>query len=566
MHKIIYIVLLLLAFNGASFSQKNVLNRLKSIDKITADTNAIKALEIILNENLTVNQQLEVNLRLLVRLYHSQQFGKAVLIGNTGLALAQKQHLDSMEGAFNKQLGNAYYYMELRKKAKEYFKTAYDIAHEKKLWELEASCSHNYGAVLTDFREFKEGEYYLKNSIKILEQHTKNIQSECLTYRVLGALYLQTNQLNKAEQIFKGLIDKLHELKDTNLICSNLLYYSTLIKQRGDTLRALEMSQKAINLIQKQNNFHSLIATKRTHGLNLADAKKYKEAYQMDSAAFNLLKKSYNNDVEKQISETEVKFKTAQIKQEKENADLRSKKKQQIILISFFSGFIILVSGFVFFNQRKNNKQKIAIQQQRLESLIEGEEKERSRIAKDLHDGIVQDLTAIKLKIQGIKQGDIFFKEISDDIDQAAKEVRDIAYQMMPIALREYGLIPSLENLLQKTLSNNNIKYDFETVNIEERLSEKIEVCLYRITQELLNNVIKHSKANFVSLVISKHQDFISLIFEDNGTGFNETEVKKGIGMTSLSSRLEIVNGELKFESSEGSGTMAIIKIPINFQ
>lgn len=137
---------------------------------------------------------------------------------------------------------------------------------------------------------------------------------------------------------------------------------------------------------------------------------------------------------------------------------------------------------------------------------------------------------------------------------------------MMPIALREYGLIPSLENLLQKTLSNNNIKYDFETVNIEERLSEKIEVCLYRITQELLNNVIKHSKANFVSLVISKHQDFISLIFEDNGTGFNETEVKKGIGMTSLSSRLEIVNGELKFESSEGSGTMAIIKIPINFQ
>jgi signal transduction histidine kinase len=89
---------------------------------------------------------------------------------------------------------------------------------------------------------------------------------------------------------------------------------------------------------------------------------------------------------------------------------------------------------------------------------------------------------------------------------------------------------------------------------------------LYRITQELLNNVIKHSKANFVSLVISKHQDHVTLIFEDNGLGFNPDEIKKGIGMNSLSSRLEVVNGELKFETASGSGTMAIIKIPCNFQ
>jgi signal transduction histidine kinase len=121
-----------------------------------------------------------------------------------------------------------------------------------------------------------------------------------------------------------------------------------------------------------------------------------------------------------------------------------------------------------------------------------------------------------------------------------------------------------MEQLLKKTLSPAAIQFEFEPVNMEERLPEKIEVCLYRITQELLNNVVKHSHASALSLVISKYHDSVSLILEDNGKGFKENEIKKGIGMSSLSSRLEMVNGHLKFESAEGSGTMAIIKIPFH--
>jgi signal transduction histidine kinase len=565
--KILFIFVLVLTIHHSFFAQNDLLKELHKIDDIKSDSIAINRLETISNKgNLTTKQQLEVNLRLLMRLYFSQQFEKAFSIGNIGLTLAKRNHLDSMEGAFNKHLGNTYYYMDVRKKAEEYFRVAYTIAHSHNLWQLEASCANNLGGVLTDFKKFEEAEFYLQRSISIMKDHSRNDANLYLSYRVLGALYMETKQLDKAENVFKELIEKLNYLKDTNLICSNLIYYSTLLKKKGDTVNAVIMSEKALNLLRKKNNFHALISGLRTHAANLAAAKRFNEAYTLDSEAFTLLKKSYNDDIEKQISETEVKYKTAQIQLEKENVEIQTKKERLFFISSTLFLFIILISVFLIYSQRKNNKHRIAFQKQRLESLIEGEEKEKSRIAKDLHDGIVQDLTAIKLKMEGLDPGNTSLHKIIHEIDDAAKEIRDIAHQMMPVSLREYGLASSLEDLLQKTLVIRNIKFDFELVNIETRLPEKIEICLYRVTQELLNNVMKHSKASFVSLVVSKHQDSVSLILEDNGTGFNFNDVKKGIGMTSLSSRLEIVKGELKFETSPGAGTMVIIKIPLNIQ
>jgi two-component system, sensor histidine kinase LadS len=89
-------------------------------------------------------------------------------------------------------------------------------------------------------------------------------------------------------------------------------------------------------------------------------------------------------------------------------------------------------------------------------------------------------------------------------------------------------------------------------------------VSIFRITQELLNNVIKHSEANFVSLLITLKANVVTMIFEDNGKGFDAATVKKGIGFSSLSSRVELLNGDIKYEKADGIGTMAIVKIPIS--
>lgn len=537
---------------------------LKEIDQLKDNTLAITQYENYMQRHkLAVKEQLDVILKISNRAGAIRDFPKGIKTINEGIALAQKNGLDSMEAVLTKHLGITYYTMGQKERATGYFKKAISLAHERGHWFTEGRCYSNLGAICIETHQYNSAEQYLTTSINIMKAHGKEEDPNTgITYRLLASLYNTLKQPAKAESIYVNLIKKSRELKDTTLLCSNLIYYSALLSERGDFDKALVMSQEALTSLKRRGNNSDLMAAMSYHSQNLQKVGRYKEALELLNETYTISKSSFAKDLEKQISEMDVKYKTEQLNRDKEIVEIKAKKKQQIYLFTFISVFILLMVIFYFLTHRKNTKQKIAFQQQRLESLIEGEEKERSRIAKDLHDGIVQDLTAIKLKAESSPGQGPLLNEISRQIDKAAKEVRNMAYQMMPIALREYGLVASLEDLLQKTLTPANIKFDFETVHIEERLPEKIEVCLYRITQELLNNVIKHSKADFVSLVITKQADAVSLIFEDNGKGFDQNNVRKGLGMSSLSSRLEIVNGQLKFESSADSGTMAIIKIP----
>lgn len=537
---------------------------LSEIDKLTNDSIAIKQYENYLHTNkLSDKEKLNIIFKISNRAGSLRNFSKSIEITNEGIALAQKNDLDSMEAVLTKLLGINYYSMQQREAAISYFKKAMNIAHEHGYWFTEAKTYSNLGAIFLEMKQFNTAEQYLITSINMMKSHKKEDDPTTgITYRILASLYNTIKMPEKAEPIYTELIKKSRQLKDTTLLCSNLIYYSDLLAERGDHIKALAASSEALACLRLHGNASDLLSAMRYHAKHLEKAERYKEALDLQKEAYALAIKSFSKDLDKQISELDIKYKTKQLKRDKEIMEMKAKKKQQSYLFSFIGISVLLLTAFYVLNQRKNARQKIAFQQQRLESLIEGEEKERSRIAKDLHDGIVQDLTAIKLKAESSPSQGPLLKEISMQIDTAAKEIRNMAYQMMPIALREYGLVVSLEDLLRKTLTPAKIKFEFETVHIEERLPEKIEVCLYRITQELLNNVIKHSKANAVSLVITKYQNMVSLIFEDNGKGFDQNEVKKGIGMESLSSRLEIVNGELKFETSLGSGTLAIIKIP----
>jgi signal transduction histidine kinase len=117
--------------------------------------------------------------------------------------------------------------------------------------------------------------------------------------------------------------------------------------------------------------------------------------------------------------------------------------------------------------------------------------------------------------------------------------------------------------LLENSLAYTKIEYSFEHFNIDERLPEKIEVTIYRIVQELINNIIKHSKATEVSVQLFNANNSIILIVEDNGVGFTSDKNKKGIGLLNISSRLDMVNGNVNFEPSPKSGTLITVKIPL---
>jgi signal transduction histidine kinase len=264
-----------------------------------------------------------------------------------------------------------------------------------------------------------------------------------------------------------------------------------------------------------------------------------------------------------ELHEMQVKYETVkkdnQIKTQ--NIKIEQDKKNQILL---FLVIILLVVLFTAIFIRKTYKTNLKLQEaiknkMLIEKTFEAQENERTRIAKELHDGIVQDLTILKLNLTNNN----YKEEIEPKLTKITKELREISYQMMPIALKELGLIPALEDLFERSFTQRGIAFNFEAFLLENRLDEKIEVNIYRICQELINNSLKHANATEINIILRQKNQLLTLIFEDNGQGFDISKVKQGIGLTSLKDRLEAIHGQIEFDSTINKGTTAFVKIVV---
>ena len=199
--------------------------------------------------------------------------------------------------------------------------------------------------------------------------------------------------------------------------------------------------------------------------------------------------------------------------------------------------------------------------------------KERKRIAKDLHDGIAQELVALKLGVslvaQKIKSNATITPEkidqISRQLDDTTKEVRNLAHTMVPPTLEQKGLAPTLELLLDNTLKNAGVDYKISIDGITTGLNDKINIGIYRIAQEMINNIIKHSQAKNVLFILALTGNQLTLQVQDDGLGFKEDELKNktSMGILNIVSRVATLGGSYKFENIQPHGTNSTITIPI---
>jgi len=206
-----------------------------------------------------------------------------------------------------------------------------------------------------------------------------------------------------------------------------------------------------------------------------------------------------------------------------------------------------------------------------IKAVFDAQEEERQRIAKDLHDGVGQQISAVKIHLQGLKDAIVKaapeqekeFDSIVEMVTDTGTEVRGISHQMMPRALTELGLVAAMEDMLEKSFKYHNIRYSFEHHGLENRLDAHVEVGLYRIAQELVNNILKHAGASKVDVQLMKTRSHCVLIVQDNGKGIG-SEKSDGIGMMNINNRVRTLHGELSFESGDEEGTTATIRIAIS--
>jgi PAS domain S-box-containing protein len=218
-------------------------------------------------------------------------------------------------------------------------------------------------------------------------------------------------------------------------------------------------------------------------------------------------------------------------------------------------------------------KQSISEQKIRSASLIEGQEKERKKIARELHDGLGQMLTALKFNIEGIKGASskretVRLEEIKKMIVDTIGEVRRISFNLMPSVLSDFGITSAVKDLSEQVSKASRVNVVFDNHSSIKRLNKTTEINLYRIVQEGLNNAIKYAEADEVRIILSNNDESLNLTIADNGKGFNSKigsngkPSSSGNGIVNIQERTSLINGEFKIETAPGMGTKIFIKVP----
>ncbi len=289
-------------------------------------------------------------------------------------------------------------------------------------------------------------------------------------------------------------------------------------------------------------------------------------------------------DRNRRLAEAETRFGTAQ--KENENLELRNRQVEHMAALARQRMWLALLIGLLVLSvalgqlalmwrrQRERARTHALLidqKQRRLDAIISAQETERSHIARDLHDGAVQTLTGIKMRLQALmSKGQVpasaqdELKRTVAEMDAASAEVRAISHRMMPRALAEAGLPAAIDDMLGLTLGRAGILYTFDRLLPQgARFDPKVELVLFRMAQELVNNVLRHAQATEVNVQLRQAQGALTLLVEDNGRGFDPEGGTSGMGMTNLRTRAEAIGATLSIESSPGKGTLVQVRVGV---
>lgn len=204
-----------------------------------------------------------------------------------------------------------------------------------------------------------------------------------------------------------------------------------------------------------------------------------------------------------------------------------------------------------------------------LRRVVEAQELERRRLARELHDETGQALTSILLGLRTVEEakGGLELRaaaELRELVVATLQDVRRLAVELRPKALDDFGLVPALERLVQTFGEQTGIAVELEARLAEERLPSQVETALYRIVQEALTNVVKHARARSVSVLLTRKDRSVVAVIEDDGQGFRPgAESGEGLGLVGMRERVALLDGRLAIESAEGAGTTLVVEVPL---
>lgn len=439
-------------------------------------------------------------------------------------------------------------------------------------WALEQA----YSTLGNTLQEADSTEKALVYQIKGLElsRQMKSEQKECFAALNIGCNYLQLNQLDKAEKYYMNALDLARK---NNLKRPEAYILSCL----ADVYRGKRQYEQSEFYVQEALKIKDALSDAEQLDIYLAainlsvvrgDLAAFEEQFEAYSAQ---MEKVNNLAVHEKMVELETQYETE--KKEKQIAELIH--NQRLILGIAFIGLLALIAIALalYFRARLANSRK-ALAEQRIaqmeqeqklittQAVLDGETSERSRLARDLHDGLGSMLSVVKLNLNDLKSGvameaeDVaHFNNALSMLDQSIGELRRVAHHMMPESLMRYGLKVSLTDFCTAIP-----KVQLHFFGTDKRMDSKLEIMAYRAVHELVNNALKHAGAEKINVQIVQEDERLSIVVQDNGKGFDTNIPRKGMGLENFEKRVQVFNGKMDLFSQIGKGTEINIEFKIN--
>jgi len=419
----------------------------------------------------------------------------------------------------------------------------------------------NRGNVYGYDEDYETCDKYFQKALSILDE-TGNQYRLGMLYYNMGYFAVQRDNLTLGEEYYKMSLSAFEKYNSKFDICDGILalgrvlYYSQKYDEAESyLLKALSMAQQMESKLLMRNAFITLSWLEHDRG-------NYKEAFEYSENGAEIDTELVSENTQKQLAFLEVKHETE--KKEQQILSL-TREKRLILYLGVAGGILLLLLLLLMFARHriswhkierlKKEKQLVATQ-----SLLDGETAERTRLARDLHDGLGGMLSAVRFNLSGLKDGNTgaiiessdveLFNKALNTLDESIRELRRVAHNMMPDSLARYGLKASLTDFCN---SISIVKFNY--FGSGDRLGSKLEVMIYRTVHELVNNALKHSGAKEIIVQIIQEVDRIAITVQDDGRGFDTSVPTEGTGLKNIKDRVGSYNGRMEIWSKENEGT-----------
>lgn len=536
---------------------------------------------------------LSLGYNIIGNIYQSEgKYNEAAYYYYRTLMLPKNQVTESTLALIYTNLSRMTHKLKQPAKALYHLSLAEELAIRNENIDLLCVINSNKGMIYADINERDSAKYYLSKAAQLLEQYKYKYDMQDLEYTnmvYLADLWLKEKLVDSAWPCIQK-IQRIHvpivPLYKNKAFWVMGKYYM----QSGNYKKAqyyLQMSLDSAQTIHIGNdlaNIHNSLSDLYTK------SGKYREAlYHKDQ--YILLKDSLeNNQIANNVHQLEVRYRTAEKDKElinqklqisQQQSDMREKNLWITIIASVT--FLLTILSAILYKKRQSDKrlqqneiqilqqQQIAMHQgqeiERLKAMMKGEERERSRLARELHDGIGGMLTAIKMNLSATRKKHpelsqfSSLKEIMHMLEDTGTEVRKTAHNLMPDVLVKHRLPEALMIYCENIHEQLPTELQFHGHLTD--LDKAIELLLYRMIQELLQNILKHASATYAAVQLMMHEGKLSLTVEDNGTGFDPQQEHGGFGLQNLKYRVAALQGNISITSSKGRSTTIHIEFEL---